>query len=138
MEDATVPTIKPDFNPDSTVGIDVGLKEFLTTSEGETVAIPQHYRNAQKRLKVIQKRVSRRKNGSNRRQKAVKQLGCQHKKVADKRKDFHFKTANYLLSKYDVIAHEDLKVKGLARTRLAKSVLDAGWSKGQEILPNRL
>lgn len=49
-------------------------------------------------------------------------------KVADKRKDFHFKTANYLLSKYDVIAHEDLNVKGLARTRLAKSVLDAGWS----------
>jgi len=137
LEDATVPTIKPDFNPDKITGIDVGLKEFLTTSEGETVAIPQHYRKAQKRLRVIQKRVSRRKKGSNRRQKAVKQLGCQHKKVADKRKDFHFKTANSLLSKYDVIAHEDLNVKGLARTRLAKSVLDAGWSSFLSILANK-
>jgi len=137
LEDATVPEIKPDFNPDSIAGIDVGLKEFLTTSDGETVAIPQHYRKAQKRLRVIQKRVSRRKKGSNRRHKAVKQLGCQHKKVADKRKDFHFKTANWLLSKYDVIAHEDLNVKGLARTRLAKSVLDAGWSNFLLILTNK-
>ena len=137
LEDKTVPEIKPDFNPDKIVGIDVGLKEFLTTSENETVAIAQHYRKAQKRLRVIQKRVSRRKKGSNRRQKAAKQLGCQHKKVADKRKDFHFKTANWLLSKYDVIAHEDLNVKGLARTRLAKSVLDAGWSSFLSILTNK-
>jgi putative transposase len=137
LEDATVPTIKPDFNPKSITGIDVGLKEFLTTSEGETVAIPQHYRKAQKRLKLIQKRVSRRKKGSNRRQKAVKQLGKQHKKVADKRKDFHFKTANNFLKKYDVVAVEDLNVKGLARTRLAKSVLDAGWSSFLSILTNK-
>jgi len=137
LEDKTVPEIKPDFNPDKITGIDVGLKEFLTTSEGETVAIPHHYRKAQKRLRVIQKRVSRRKKGSNRRQKAVNQLGKQHKKVADKRKDFHFKTANYLLSKYDVIAHEQLNVKGLARTRLAKSVLDAGWSSFLSILTNK-
>jgi putative transposase len=137
LEDKTVPEIKPDFNPDKITGIDVGLKEFLTTSEGETVAIPQYYRKAQKRLRVIQKRVSRRKKGSNRRQKAVKQLGKQHKKVADKRKNFHFKTANYLLSKYDVIAVEDLNVKGLARTRLAKSVLDAGWSSFLSILTNK-
>ena len=137
LEDQTVPEIKPDFNPDKITGIDVGLKEFLTASDGEAVAIPQHYRKAQKRLRVIQKRVSHRKKGSNRRQKAVKQLGCQHKKVGDKRKDFHFKTANYLLSKYDVVAHEDLNIKGLARTRLAKSVLDAGWSSFLSILTNK-
>jgi putative transposase len=137
VEDQTVPEIKPDFNPDKITGIDVGLKEFFTTSEGETVAIPQHYRKAQKRLRVIQKRVSRSKKGSNRRQKSVKQLGKQHKKVADKRKDFHFKTANYLLSKYDVVAHEELNVKGLARTKLAKSVLDAGWSSFLSILTNK-
>lgn len=137
LEDATVPIVKPDFNPNSITGIDVGLKEFLTTSENETVAIPQHYRKSQKRLKVIQKRVSRRKKGSTRRLKAVKQLGKQHKKVADKRKDFHFKTANNLLNKYDVIAVENLNVKGLARTRLAKSVLDAGWSSFLTILSNK-
>ncbi|MBW4480600.1 MAG: transposase [Tolypothrix brevis GSE-NOS-MK-07-07A] len=134
LEDKTVPTIKPDFNPESIVGIDVGLKEFLTTSDNDVVKIPQYYRKSQKRLRVIQKRVSRRKKGSNRRQKAVKQLGKQHKKVADKRKDFHFKTANNLLKKYDVIAVEDLNVKGLARTRLAKSVTDAGWSNFLSIL----
>ncbi|MGB7273240.1 MAG: transposase [Geitlerinemataceae cyanobacterium] len=137
LKNATVPTIKPDFNPDSLTGIDVGLKEFLTTSEGETVAIPQHYRQAQKRLRVIQKRVSRRQKGSNRRKKTVKQLGKQYKKVADKCKDFHFKTANNLLKKYDVVAVEDLNIKGLARTRLAKSVLDAGWSNFLSILTNK-
>ncbi|MEG4320558.1 MULTISPECIES: transposase [unclassified Microcoleus] len=137
LEDKAVPEIKPDFNPDNITGIDMGLKELLTTSLGETVAIPQHYRKAQKRLRTIQKRVSRRKKGSARRQKAVKQLGKQHKKVADKRKDFHFKTVNWLLSKYDVIAHENLNVKGLARTRLAKSVLDAGWSSFLLILASK-
>ena len=137
LEDSTVPEIKADFNPNKITGIDVGLKKFLTTSEGETVAIPQHYRKTQKRLRTMQKRVSRRKKGSKRRQKAVKQLGKCHKKVADKRKDFHFKTANNLLNKYDVVAVEDLNVKGLARTKLAKSVLDAGWSSFLSIVTNK-
>ena len=137
LEDATVPTIKPDFNPESITGIDVGLKEFLTTAQNEVVAIPRYYRKAQKRLRGIQKRVSRRKKGSNRRLKAIKSLGKQHKKVADKRKDFHYKTANSLLRKYDVIAHEDLNVKGLARTNKAKSIHDAGWSIFLSILANK-
>ncbi|NEO79732.1 transposase [Moorena sp. SIO4G3] len=137
LEDKTVPEVKPDINPESIVGIDVGLKEFLTTSEGETIEIPQYYRKSQKRLKVIQKRVSRRKKGGNNRLKAITQLARQHKKVADKRKDFHFKTANYLLSKYDVIAHEKLNVKGLAKSRLAKSVLDAGWVSFLTILASK-
>ncbi|NEQ83902.1 MAG: transposase [Moorea sp. SIO2I5] len=137
LEDQSVPEVKPDLNPDSIVGIDLGLKEFLTTSEGETIEIPQYYRKSQKRLKVIQKRVSRRVLGGSNRLKAIKQLGRQHKKVADKRKDFHFNTANYLLSKYDVIAHEKLNVKGLAKSRLAKSVLDAGWSSFLTILTSK-
>ncbi|NEQ83498.1 MAG: transposase [Moorea sp. SIO2I5] len=137
LEDKTIPEIKPDINPDLIVGIDVGLKEFLTTSDGQSVEIPQYYRKAQKRLRVIQKRVSRRKKGGSNRLKAIKQLGLQHKKVADKRKDFHFKTANYLLSKYDVVAHEKLNVKGLSRSRLAKSVLDAGWSSFLTILTSK-
>ncbi|MCC5601432.1 RNA-guided endonuclease InsQ/TnpB family protein [Nostoc favosum] len=137
LEDPTVPTIKPNINPESITGIDLGLKEFLTTSDGEPVAIPQHYRKSQKRLRVIQKRVSRRKKGSNRRRKAVKQLGKQHKKVADKRKDFHFKTALRLLSKYDVVVHEDLNVKGLVMSRQALSMHDAGWSSFLSILSNK-
>lgn len=153
LQDNTVPTIKPNFNPESITGIDVGLKEFLTTAQNETVAIPQYYSSAQQRLKVIQKRVSRRKKvfasnsggnlrnataaSSNRRLKAIKQLGLQHKKVADKRKDFHYKTANSLLRKYDVIAHEELNVKGLAQTNKAKSIHDAGWSNFLSILQTK-
>lgn len=137
LEDPTVPTVKPDINPNLITGIDLGLKEFLTTSESETVAIPQHYRKSQKRLRVIQKRVSRRKKGSNRRKKSVKQLGKQNKKVADKRKDFHFKTAKQLLSKHDVVVHEDLNIKGLSKSRLAKSIHDAGWSSFLSILSNK-
>lgn len=134
LTDETVPETKPDFNPESITGIDVGLKEFLVTASNETVAIPQHYRKAQKRLRVIQKRVSRRKKGSNRRLKSINSLGLQHKKIVDKRKDFYFKTANNLLKKYDVVAHEDLNVKGLARTNKAKSIHDAGWSNFLTIL----
>ncbi|NEP84203.1 MAG: transposase [Okeania sp. SIO3B3] len=95
------PTLK------NTLGIDMGLKEFLVTSEGESVSIPQYYRKSQQRLKTLQKRLSRKKKGSKRWLKAVKAVAKQHKKIADKRKDFHFKTANELLSKAEVIAHVD-------------------------------
>jgi putative transposase len=64
-------------------------------------------------------------------------LGKQHKKVADTRKDFHFKTAKLLLDKYDVVAVEKLNIKGLAKTRLAKSINDAGWGQFITILSNK-
>ncbi|MDY6993704.1 MAG: RNA-guided endonuclease TnpB family protein, partial [Pseudomonadota bacterium] len=118
LEDKSVPALSKDVEPTSenTLGIDMGLKEFLVTSEGESVPIPQYYRKSQKRLKTLQKRLSRKKKGSNRWLKSVKAVAKQHKKVADKRKDFHFKTANDLLTKSKVIAHENLNIKGLAKT----------------------
>jgi putative transposase len=64
-------------------------------------------------------------------------LGKQHKKVADTRKDFHFKTAKTLLNKYDVVAVEKLNIKGLAKSFLAKSVNDAGWGQFISILSNK-
>ncbi len=137
LEDKTVPTIKPDFDVNKIVGIDLGLKSFLTDDCGVEVPIPQHYRKSQKRLRRLQKRVSRRKKGSNGRKKAINQVARQHKKVADKRRDFHFKTANNLLKNNDVVAVEDLNVKGLAKTHLAKSVYDAGWSSFISILSNK-
>ena len=129
-----VPTIKPDFNADNIVGIDVGLIDFYVASDNTRIAAPKHLRKAERKLKSAQRRVSRRNIGSKRRKKAIKKLGIKHKKVADTRKDFHFKTAKQLLSKYDAIAVEKLNVKGLARTRLAKSVHDAGWSQFINIL----
>jgi putative transposase len=131
LEDQSVPTLTLDTPlPDNTSGIDVGLKSFLVTSDGEEVAIPQHYRKAEKRLKRLQRSLSRKKKGSNRRKKAIKRVAKLHQKVANQRKDFHYKTAQWLLSKgYKFIAYEDLNIKGLARTRLAKSILDAAWGQ---------
>lgn len=130
LQDNTVPTVSPDIKPENAVGIDVGLKEFLVTSEGETVPIPQFARKSEKRRKILNKALSRKKKkGTARRQKAVARLSKQYQKVTRQRKDFHYKTANQLVGKYDVIAHEELNIKGLARTRLSKSILDAGWGE---------
>jgi putative transposase len=134
LDDKTVPRIKPDFNTENIVGIDVGLIDFIVTSDNKRIAAPKFLRKAEQKLKSAQRRVSRRKKGSNRRKKAIKKLGIQHKKVADTRKDFHFKTANNLLKKYDVVAVEKLNIKGLAKSRLAKSVNDAGWGQFISIL----
>ncbi|NEP82614.1 MAG: transposase [Okeania sp. SIO3B3] len=136
QEDKSVPALSCDVEPTlkNTLGIDMGLKEFLVTSEGESVPIPHKYRKSQKRLKTLQKRLSRKKKGSKRWLKAVKTVAKQHKKVADKRKYFHFKTANELLLKAEVIQYENLNIKGLAKTRLSKSINDAGWGKFLTIL----
>lgn len=128
LQDETVPTLTPDFNCDNVIGVDVGIKEFLVTSEGETVPVPQFARRSVKRRKVLNTALSRKKKkGTRSRQRAGKKLSKHYQKVARQRKDFHFKIAKKLLDKYDVIAHEDLNIKGLAKTRLSKSILDAGW-----------
>ena len=137
LDDQTVPTIKPDFNSDNIVGIDVGLIDFYVASDGSRINAPKHLRKAERKLKSAQRRISRRKKGSNRRKKAIKKLAIQHKKVADTRKDFHFKTARTLLDKYDVIAVEKLNIKGLVKTQLAKSINDAGWGQFMIILSNK-
>ncbi|OLT57857.1 RNA-guided endonuclease InsQ/TnpB family protein [Moorena bouillonii] len=137
IQDDTVPEIIPAAEVSNPIGIDMGLKSFLIRSDGSSVEIPQYYRKAQKRLKKIQKAVSRSKKGSNNRKKTVTKLGKAHKKVADTRKDFHFKTAKNLLDSHDLVAHEKLNIKGLARTRMAKSVLDAGWGQFLSILATK-
>ncbi|BAZ67563.1 IS605 family transposase OrfB [Fischerella sp. NIES-4106] len=137
LDDKTIPTIKSDFNPDNIVGIDVGLIDFYVASDNTRITAPKHLRKVERKLKSAQRKVSRRKKGSIRRKKAIQKLGKQHKKVADTRKDFHFKTAKLLLDKYDVIAVEKLNIKGLAKTRLAKSINDAGWGQFVSILSNK-
>jgi putative transposase len=129
LQDESVPVVSPDLYPEKVVGIDMGLNEFLNTSEADTVPIPQFARKAGQVKKRLNKSVSRKKKGSNRRGKAVKRLSRHHQKVARQGKDFHYKTAKQLLDRYDLIGFEDLKVKGWAKTRFAKSILDAGWSE---------
>lgn len=135
LQDDTVPTIFSDIDIEKTVGIDVGLKDFLVTSEGESVAIPQFARASEKRRKTLNKVLSRKKKkGTRRRQKAGKRLSKHYQKVARQRKDFHYKTATRLLNKYDVIVPEKLNIKGLAKTHLSKSIFDAGWGEFIDIV----
>jgi putative transposase len=119
------------------VGIDLGLKAFLVTSDGAQVAPPKLYRAAQAHLRRAARRVARRKKGSNRRKKAIKVLARVHRHVANQRQDFHHKTARGLVQAYSLIAHEALNVRGIARTRLAKSTHDAGWAAFLAILAHK-
>jgi putative transposase len=112
------------------VGIDVGLKAFLTDSEGNTVENPRHYRKAEKRLKRLHRRVSRKHKQSQNRKKARKQLAKGYLKVARQREDFARKTANALISSSDLIAYEHLQIRNMVKNRhLAKSIHDAGWGQ---------
>jgi putative transposase len=116
-------------------GIDLGLESFLTLANGEQLANPRHYRKAEKRLVKTQRRVSKRKRGSQRRRKAVRLLQRAHQKVARQRRDFHHKTARSLLLQYDTIYFEDLQVaNAVQNSYLAKSIHHAGWSQFCTIL----
>jgi putative transposase len=116
-------------------GIDVGLKVFLITAQGEIVENPRHYRRVERELKKAQRRVSRRKKGSTRRKKAVQLLARKHQNVKRQRRDFHHKTALLLVRGYDVMYLEDLQVANLVRNvHLAKSISDAGWAQFRTIL----
>jgi putative transposase len=136
--DESVPVINQDINIEKSAGIDLGLKDFLVTGDGLHIPIPQYYRKAQKRLAKEQRKLAHKKNkASKRRSKQVRKIARLHAKIARQRKEFHHKTAVLLLRKYEVIAHENLNIKGLARTRLAKSVHDAGWGQFLSILANK-
>ena len=110
------------------VGIDLGLLSYYTDSDGNTLPNPRYLRRAEKQLKRLHRRLSRKKKGSNNRKQARKVLAKQHLKVARQREDFARKQASTLISSSDLIAFEDLKIRNMQRNRhLAKSIHDAGW-----------
>ena len=134
-ENETVPTPKPIDTVKTVVGVDVGLKEFLTTSDGEVVPIQQIYRKAQSHLARQQRFLARQQKGSNSYKKQQNKIAKIHQRFQRQRKDFHYKTAHQLVREYDLIAVEDLQVRNLARnSKLAKSILDAAWSQFINIL----
>ncbi|MDQ7840566.1 MAG: transposase [bacterium] len=110
------------------IGIDAGIASLLTTSDGEHIENPKWYRSEQARLRILQRRVARRKLGGVNRRKAVRAVACQHAYVANRRTDFLKKLVYGLVSRYDRIAVENLRIPNLVRNPyLAKSILDAGW-----------
>jgi putative transposase len=119
-------------------GIDVGLRVFLITAAGDTVANPCHYRMAEKRLAKAHRHVARRKRGSHRHAKAVRWLRRRYQKVQRQRRDFHHTTALALLRQYEVVYLEDLRVANLVRNHhLAKSISDAAWRQFRIILEGK-
>jgi putative transposase len=110
------------------VGIDLGLAHFAVLSDGRKIASPQFLRRAEKKLRRRQRVLSRKQEGSRNRAKARIKAARAHARVADARRDFHHQLSTRLIRDNQAVAVEDLEVKGLARTRLAKSIHDAGWA----------
>jgi putative transposase len=112
----------------STVGIDLGLSHFAVLSDGRKIAAPKFLRRAEKNLKRRQRELSRKRKGSRNRDKARVMVARAPARVGDARRDFHHQLSTALIRDNQAVAVEDLAINGLARTRLAKSIHDAGWS----------
>jgi putative transposase len=114
---------------ESEVGIDLGLTHFAVLSDGTKVAAPKFLRRAAHKLKRLQQGLSRKQRGSQNRKKAVVKVAKAHAKVADTRRDWQHKLSTAITRDNQAVYVEDLCVAGLGRTRLAKSVHDAGWAQ---------
>ena len=121
---------KPDILPEAETetGIDLGLSAFAVLSDGTKISTPRFLRRAEKKLKRLQRELSRKQKGSKNRAKARIKVARQHARVADRRRDFHHQASTQIIRDNQAVYVENLAVSGLARTRLAKSVHDAGWS----------
>lgn len=122
----TEPDLLP--GPETDAGIDLGLSAFAVLSDGSRIDSPRFLRRAEKKLRRLQRELSRKASGSKNRARARIKVARQHAKVADRRRDFHHKASTRIIRDNQAMYVEDLAVSGLGRSRLAKSVHDAGWS----------
>jgi putative transposase len=114
---------------DREMGIDVGLGRLVVTSDGEIIANPRFLRSRQRHLARAQRSLARKKTGSANRAKARRRVAVLHRKVREARRDHAHKTALRLVRDNQAVYAENLAITGLARTRLARSVHDAGWGQ---------
>jgi putative transposase len=132
------------------VGVDVGVARFLTTSDGEVIANPRFLDAAQELIIDLQRRKARARPGSGNRRRLRRSLAKEWRRVRNQRRDFHHKTARALVDTYDILALEDLRVAAMTKTAsgsveqpgrnvaakagLNRSILDAGWGQFTSIL----
>jgi putative transposase len=117
------------------VGIDVGLESFAVTSDGEFIKNPRFMHEAEAILRKAQRKVSKRKKGSNSRRKAVKLLARHHLRVSNQRKDFAHKFSRTIVNNYGFIAVEDLQIKNMVRNHhFARSISDAAWGMALDFI----
>lgn len=111
------------------IGIDVGVTQFATFSDGTVISNPRFYQNSEKTLRRAQRRVARRVKGSNRRRKAVILLKKLHEHISNQRSNFLHQHSTAVVRKYGTIVVEALNVQGMSRGNLAKQILDCSWSE---------
>jgi putative transposase len=125
-------TVPPQAAPEpvnESVGVDLGLVDLVVPSQGERIKAPKYLTKRLARLRRAQRALARKQKGSRNREQARRAVARLHARVADQRRDFLHKTSTRLIRENQVVCIEDLDVRALARTRLARAIHDAGWGE---------